>query len=80
MDKEETFLSRKLHIDMVWTFLDLFIRPKNLYLKFSENLAALIFLREKVSTFAESKLYMYTLSLLITRLQYAKRLSPIIAR
>ena len=47
-------------------FLYLFIRPENLNLKFSENLAALTFLREKVSTFAESKWYMYTLWLLIT--------------
>ena len=36
-------------------FLYLFIRPKNLNLKVSENLAALTFLRENVSTFAESK-------------------------
>ena len=48
------------------TFLYLFIRPENLKLKLSENLAALTFLREKVSTFAESKWYMYTLWLLIT--------------
>ena len=47
-------------------FLYLFIRPENLNLKISENLAALTFLREKVSTFAESKWYMYTLWLLIT--------------
>ena len=32
----------------------------------SENLAALTFLREKVSTFAEPIWYMYTLWLLIT--------------
>ena len=32
-------------------FLYLFIRPENLNLKISENLAALTFLREKVSTF-----------------------------
>ena len=66
MDKEETFRSWKLHIDMVWIFLYLFIRPENLKSKFSENLAALTFLREKVTTFAESKWYMYTLWLLIT--------------
>ena len=36
-------------------FLYFFIRPENLNLKISENLAALTFLREKVSTFAESK-------------------------
>ena len=32
MDKEEIFFSRKLHIGIVWLFLDnyLFIRPKNL--------------------------------------------------
>ena len=47
-------------------FLYLFIRPENLNLKFSENLAALTFLREMVSTFAGSKWYMYTLWLLIT--------------
>ena len=47
-------------------FLYLFIRPENLNLKFSENVAALTFLREKVSSFAESKWYMYTLWLLIT--------------
>ena len=47
-------------------FLYLFIRPENLNLKFSENLAALTFLRVKVSTFAKSKWYMYTLWLLIT--------------
>ena len=47
-------------------FLYLFIRPENLNLKFSENLATLTFLKEKVSTFAESKWYMYTLWLLIT--------------
>ena len=45
-------------------FLYLFIRPENLNLKISENLAALTFLREKVSTFA--KRYIYTLLLLIT--------------
>ena len=39
----------------ILNFLYLFIRPKNSNLKISENLAALIFLREKVSTFAESK-------------------------
>ena len=37
------------------TFLYIFIRPENLKLKFSENLAALTFLREKVSTFDKSK-------------------------
>ena len=37
MDKEETFLSWKLHIDMIW-----------IYYAFSLNLAALTFLREKV--------------------------------
>ena len=47
-------------------FLYLFIRTENLNLKFSENLAALTFLRVKVSTFAKSKWYMYTLWLLIT--------------
>ena len=47
-------------------FLYLFIRPGNLNLKISGNLAALTFLREKVSTFAESKWYMHTLWLLIT--------------
>ena len=47
-------------------FLYLFIRPENLNLKISENLAALTFLREKVSTFAKSKWYMYTFWLLIT--------------
>ena len=44
----------------------LFIRPENLNLKFSEKLAALTFLREKVWTFVESKWYMYTHWLLIT--------------
>ena len=47
-------------------FLYVFIRTENLNLKFSENLADLTFLREKVSTFAESKWYVYTLWLLIT--------------
>ena len=47
-------------------FVYFFIRPENLNLKFSENFAALTFLRDKVSTFAESKWYMYTLWLLIT--------------
>ena len=46
--------------------LYLFIRPENLNLKIYENLAALNFLREKLSTFAESKWYMYILWLLIT--------------
>ena len=55
-------------------FLYLFIRPENLNLKFSENLAALTFLREKVSTFAESKWYMYTLWLLITLCDMTKGL------
>ena len=36
-------------------FLYLFIRPENLNLKISENLVALTFRREKVSTIAESK-------------------------
>ena len=36
-------------------FLYLFIRPENLNLNISENLAALTFLRENVSTIAESK-------------------------
>ena len=44
----------------------LFIRPESLNLKISENLAALTFWREKVSTFAESKWYIYTLWLSIT--------------
>ena len=35
--------------------LYLFIRPENLNLKISENLVALTFRREKVSTIAESK-------------------------
>ena len=48
-------------------FLYLFIRPGNLNLKIPENLAVLTFLREKVSTFAQSKWYMYTLWLLIRR-------------
>ena len=47
-------------------FLYLFTWPENLKLKFSENLASLTFLREKVSTFAVSKWYMYTFWLLIT--------------
>ena len=47
-------------------FLYVFIRPENLNSKISQNLAALTFLREKVSTFALSKWYMYTLWLLIT--------------
>ena len=47
-------------------FLYLFIRPENLNLKISENLAALTFLIEKVSTLAESKWYTYYLWLLIT--------------
>ena len=47
-------------------FLYLSIRPKNLNLQISENLAALTLLREIVSPFAESKWYMYTLWLLIT--------------
>ena len=55
-------------------FLYLFIRPENLNLKFSENLAALTFLREKVSTFAKSKWYMYTLWLLITLCNMSKGL------
>ena len=38
-------------------FLYLFIRSGNLKLKISENLAALTFLRETVSIFAESKWY-----------------------
>ena len=41
--------------------LYLFIRPENLKLIFSENLAALTLLREKVSTFVKSKWYMCTL-------------------
>ena len=49
------------------SFLYLFIRPGNLNLKIPENLAVLTFLREKVSTFAQSKWYMYTLWLLIRR-------------
>ena len=55
-------------------FLYLFIRPENLKLEFSENLAALTFLREKVSTFAEFKWYMYTLWLLITLCNMPKSL------
>ena len=48
-------------------FLDLFLKPENLKIfKISENLAALTFLKEKISTFAESKWYMYTLWFLIT--------------
>ena len=47
-------------------FLYVFIRPENLNLKFYENLAALTFPREKLSSFAKSKLYMYTFWLLIT--------------
>ena len=47
-------------------FLYLFIGPENLNLKFYENLAALTFPREKVSSFAKSKLYMYTVWFLIT--------------
>ena len=58
MDKVETFLSWKLH--------NVFIRPEKLNLNISENLAALTFLREKVSAFSESKWHMYTLWLLIT--------------
>ena len=58
MDKVEAFLSWKLH--------NVFIRPENLNLNISENLAALTFLREKVSAFAESRWYLYTLWLLIT--------------
>ena len=61
MDKEETFLFSKLPIDMVWIFYTF-----SLDLNISENLAALIFLTEKLSTFTESKWYMYTLWLLIT--------------
>ena len=38
-------------------FLYLFIRPENLNLKFSENLATLTFPKEKVLTFVESKWY-----------------------
>ena len=61
--------------------LYLFIRPGNLNLKISENLAALTFLREKVSPFAESKWYMYVHPFAINYpLQYAKRLSNINAR
>ena len=41
-------------------FLYLFIRPENFTLKISENLAGLTFMREKVSTFAESRWYIYT--------------------
>ena len=36
-------------------FLYLFIRPENLNLKISENLAALTFLTEMLSAFTESK-------------------------
>ena len=55
-------------------FLYLFIRPENLNLKFSENLAALTFLREKVSTFAKFKWYMYTFWFLITLCNMSKGL------
>ena len=63
-----------LECDTIWQSMRKFLQAvwsvstfsHNLKLNFSENLAALTFLREKVSTFAESKWYMYTLWLLIT--------------
>ena len=61
MDKEEKSLSSKMHIGMVWTFYTF-----SLDLKISEILAALTFLTEKISIFAESEWYMYALWLLIT--------------
>ena len=60
---------------IIWSeFLYLFIRPGNLNFKFCENLAGLSFQREKVSTFAKSKWYMYTLWLLITLCNMSKGL------
>ena len=51
MDKEENISFLKTAHWYGLNFLYLFIRPENLNLKISENLAALTFLREKVSTF-----------------------------
>ena len=65
IDKEEiSFLKAAYWYGL--NFLYLFTRPKKMNLKISENLAALTFVREKVSTFAETKWYMYTLWLWIT--------------
>ena len=84
MDKEK-FLSWKLHVDMVWIFYT-FSLDLNFELKFSENLAALNFLREKVQLLSSPNdiyisIYIYTHSLTLNyHLQYAKRFSNIIAR
>ena len=59
------FLLKTAHSHGI-NFLYLSIRPENLNLKISVNLSALTFLREKVSTLAESNWYMYTLWLLST--------------
>ena len=79
MDKEETFLSWKLHIDMVWIFytfsLDLKIWTYILW-KFS----CFNFSERKGINFCWIQIiYVYPLTLSYP-LQYAKRLSNIIAR
>ena len=61
MDKEKKNYFLKTAHWYGLSFLYLFIRPENLNWKFSENLAGLTFLREKVSIFAESKWYMYNI-------------------
>ena len=60
-------------------FLYLFIRPKNLNLKISENLAALFSERKGINFCRVQMIYVHPLTLNYP-LQYAKRLSNIIAR